>query len=54
MLSSGKLLFQRDLFPLPFLKVEAVGSSKAISLQPWTGPEGSRRLRLSDFKTFGT
>jgi hypothetical protein len=27
---------------------------KAIQLQAWTGPEGSRRLRLSDFKTIGT
>jgi hypothetical protein len=27
---------------------------KAISLQAWTGPEVSRRLRLPDFKTFGT
>jgi len=26
---------------------------KAIPLQAWTGPEGSRRLRLSDFKTIG-
>ena len=30
------------------------GTGKAIPLQPWTGPEGSRRLRLSDFKTVGT
>ena len=28
--------------------------SKAIPLQAWTGPEGSRRLRLSDFKKIGT
>jgi hypothetical protein len=27
------------------------GKGKAISLQAWTGPEGSRRLRLPDFKT---
>jgi hypothetical protein len=27
---------------------------KAIPLQAWTGPEGSRRLRLTDFKTIGT
>ena len=27
---------------------------KAIPLQAWTGPEGSRRLRLPDFKTTGT
>jgi hypothetical protein len=24
---------------------------KAVTLQAWTGPEGSRRLRLPDFKT---
>jgi len=27
---------------------------KAIRAQDWTGPEGSRRLRLPDLKTFGT
>jgi hypothetical protein len=27
---------------------------KAIPVQPWTGPEGSRRLRLPDFMTVGT
>jgi len=27
---------------------------KVIPLQVWTGPEGCRRLRLPDFKTFGT
>ena len=27
---------------------------KAIPLQPWTGPEGSSRLRLPDFMTVGT
>ena len=27
---------------------------KAIPLQTWTGPEGSRKLRLPHFKTFGT
>jgi len=27
---------------------------KAIPLQAWTGPEGSRRLRFPDFKTIGT
>ena len=29
-------------------------TKKAIPLQAWTGPEGSRRLRLPDFKTIGT
>jgi hypothetical protein len=28
--------------------------SEAIPLQAWTGPEGSRRVRLPDFKTIGT
>jgi hypothetical protein len=27
---------------------------KTVPLQAWTGPEGSKRLRLPDFKTFGT
>jgi hypothetical protein len=27
---------------------------KAIPLQAWRGLEGSRRLRLPDFKTIGT
>jgi len=27
---------------------------KAVPLQAWTGPEVSRRLRLPDFKTFGS
>ena len=27
---------------------------KAIPIQAWTGPEGSRRLRLADIKTVGT
>jgi hypothetical protein len=26
------------------------GKGKAIRIQAWTGPEGSRRLRLPDFK----
>ena len=30
------------------------GKGKAIPLQTWTGPKGSRRLRLPDFKTIGT
>jgi hypothetical protein len=30
------------------------GKGKAISVQPWTGPESSRRLRLSDFKKIAT
>jgi hypothetical protein len=30
------------------------GKGKTILLQAWTGPEDSRSLRLTDFKTIGT
>jgi len=35
-------------------RLKITGKNKAIPLQPWTGPEGSRKLRLPDFMTFGT
>jgi hypothetical protein len=31
-----------------------IKKSKPIPLQAWTGPEGSRRLKLPDFTTIGT
>jgi len=31
-----------------------LGKGKAIHVEAWTGPEGSRRLSLPDFKTVGT
>jgi len=34
--------------------VKGKGKGKAIPLHAWAGPEGSRRLRLPDFKTIGT
>ena len=33
---------------------EGKSEGKAIPLQAWTGTEGSRRLRLPDFKTVKT
>jgi len=36
------------------LSRQNIGQHKAIPFQPWIGPEGSRRLRLPDFKTIGT
>jgi hypothetical protein len=30
------------------------GKGKTVPFQAWAGPEGSRRLRLPDFKTVGT
>jgi len=29
--------------------VKSKGKGKAVSLQAWTGPEGSRKLRFPDF-----
>jgi hypothetical protein len=39
-----------------FHKIHDLKPSKAksIPLQAWTGPEGSRKQRLSDLKTIGT
>jgi len=36
------------------LMIRSKGKVKAIPLQAWTGPEGSRCLRLPDFKTSDT
>jgi len=33
---------------------DASECKEAIPLEAWTVPEGSRRLRLPDFKTIGT
>jgi len=33
---------------------KALHRGKEIPLQAWTGLEGSRRLRIPDFKTIGT
>jgi hypothetical protein len=35
-------------------KGKGKGKGKTIPVQVWTGPEGSRRLRLPHFKIFGT
>jgi hypothetical protein len=40
------------MFEKEFVKGKVKG--KAIPLQALTGPEGSKRLRLPDFKTIGT
>jgi hypothetical protein len=36
------------------MKIHLQVKGKAIPLQTWTGPEGSRKLRFPDFKTIGT
>jgi hypothetical protein len=41
----------KSSFLSSFTRGAGHSKGKAIPLQPWTGPEGSRRLRLPDFKT---
>jgi hypothetical protein len=36
------------------IRIFTKGKAKATPVQAWTVPEGSRRLRLPDFKTIGT
>jgi len=42
--------FRLQAFEICKVKIKG----KAIPLQTWTGSEGSRRLRLSKFKSVGT
>ena len=43
------------LMKMPYFRMSyRKGKSKTIPFQAWTGLEASRRLRLPDFKSFGT
>ena len=49
------ILIARNITPqLKSVQCETQHIGKPIPLQAWTGPEGSRRFRLPDFKTVGT
>ena len=39
---------------IEWMSCSKLHKGKAIPLQAWTGPEGSRRLRFPDFKTVNT
>ena len=54
-IDNGKMKLQRKFFFIWRQQVSVgKGKGKAIPLQACTGPKGSRRLRLLDFKTIGT
>jgi hypothetical protein len=38
---------------LEYDNISVKGKGKAVPLQAWTGPQGSRRSRLPDFYTIG-
>jgi hypothetical protein len=44
----------RKEYHATLLASKVKGKGKAIPVQAWKGPEGSRRLRLPDFNTIGT
>jgi hypothetical protein len=50
MSAAGKELDKK----VTYINNDLMVKAKAIPLQPLTGPEGSRRFRLPDFKTIGT
>jgi len=47
--------WQNQWFELPFPNMMSMFlcKGKVVLVQAWTGPEGSSRLRLPDFKTIG-
>ena len=47
-------MIQKKCIVFTFHHILLKVKGKAIPLQAWTGPEGSRSLRLPDFKTIGT
>jgi len=53
LVKTWKQIFCTNKVKIPVCK-NIINAYKAIPLQAWTGPEGSRRLRLPDFNTFGT
>jgi hypothetical protein len=59
MVESAGLIFVRDFlhkmgsYTTESSKFISTEKRKAIPLQAWTGPEGSKSLRLPDFKTIG-
>ena len=45
------LSFDRVLMMVIMITHRDIGKGKSVPLQAWSGPEGSRRLRLPDFMT---
>jgi hypothetical protein len=48
------LQFYTEIKHIAYMTIKKTVKSKAIPAQASTGPEGSRRFRLQDFKTVGT
>ena len=44
-------VFKSDINSQEVLKYKILQKGKAVPLQAWSGPEGSRKLRFPDFKT---
>jgi hypothetical protein len=48
--ASNCSIFLGYIYIYLFIYLYGYGKGKAIPLQAWTGPEGSGKLRLPDFK----
>ena len=48
---TGRSLVQRDRIECDTSLYENIYKDKAVPLQTWSGPEGSRKLRFPDFMT---
>jgi hypothetical protein len=46
-----KVIFNSVYCVVPAVKVTNKGKGKAVPLQSWSGPDGSRNLRFPDFMT---
>jgi hypothetical protein len=47
------MVYKKHEYYLNIIRLKG-SKGKAIPLQAWIGPEGSRRSRLPDFKTIST
>ena len=46
-----EFLYRSKKFCTKHVDLTALGKGKAVPLQAWSGPEGSRKLRFPDFMT---
>jgi hypothetical protein len=52
LIENGKKIFIKSSLRMQNFKEEVKVEGKATPLQAWTGPQGSRRLRLPDFNPY--
>jgi len=48
---TNKVISNKNIKPTPLGLHQTTVKGKAVQLQAWSGPEGSRKLRFPDFMT---